>query len=206
MTHRLILARHGETFSNRDGLVMGRSDAPLTPEGRHAAEEVARLLAGQRIAAVFSSPLGRAVTSARIYTKGLLEIQLRDAMAELSCGQWEGRVRREVTLPASVLRPTWDFRPPGGESYRDGEIRVGAFVEELRKRTGKETVLVVGHASVNRVFLKLWLDLEKSCAEKIVSPHDTVYLLDGATRVRAWSPSLGKTSGFILEADPWTRI
>jgi broad specificity phosphatase PhoE len=200
VTHRLILARHGQTVSNRDGLIMGRSDSPLTEEGLNAAEEVARMLAAEAIATVFVSPLGRAVTSARIYTRGLHELQIRDAMAELSCGQWEGRVRREVTLPGKVLRQTWDFRPPGGESYLDGEARVRPFVEELRTRTGDGIVLVVAHASVNRVFLKLWLELETGHAERIVSPHDTVYLLDGERPVQAWSATGELTNGLILEA------
>lgn len=181
---------------------MGRSDSPLTSEGIRAAEEVGRLLAAEHIATVFVSPLGRAVRSARIYTSRLgLELEIKEAMAELSCGEWEGRPRSEVTAPGSVLRPTWEYRPPGGESYEDGETRVGEFIEELRQRAAKGNVLVVGHASVNRVFLRLWLNLGKELAARIVSPHDTIYLLDAFMDPRARSTTDREVRGLLLEPD-----
>jgi len=199
---RIILARHGETFSNRNGFIMGRSDSPLTPGGIHAAEELARLLDAESITKVFTSSLGRAVASARIYTTAMaLELEIREAMAELSCGEWEGRSRREVSGCGLVLRPTWWYRPPGGESYEDGERRVREFVEELRQRPTEETALVVGHASVNRVFLKLWLNLGADVASRIVSPHDTIYLLDRASVVAARSTTGRESKGLLLEPE-----
>jgi broad specificity phosphatase PhoE len=205
-TGRIILARHGETVSNREGFVMGRSDSSLTREGIRMAEAIARLLAAEDITAAFASPLGRAMASARIYTSGLgFGLEIREAMAELSCGEWEGRSRREVTAADSVLRPTWEYRPPGGESYEDGEIRVRGFVEELRRRAAQGIVLVVGHASVNRVFLRLWLNLDKEVATRIVCPHDTVYLLDEASSPQAWSVDGGKAQGLLLETDRLSR-
>ncbi len=79
-------------------------------------------------------------------------------MCELKCGRWEGRKRREV-LSGEIMRATWHDRPPGGESYSDAEVRVGSFIRELNSSDYSDSILVVGHAGINRVFLKLWLGL-----------------------------------------------
>ena len=90
MEKKIVLARHGQTIFNRDGFIMGRSDSPLTPEGISAAKQVARLIEEQKIRTVFCSPLGRARMSTDIYTERMgLPILVRDAMAELACGEWE---------------------------------------------------------------------------------------------------------------------
>jgi len=106
-------------------------------------------------------------------------------MPELSCGIWEGRIRREIVQNSVWLRKTWEDRPPQGESYRDAEARVAPFVKELLDTLAPDTtILVIGHAGVNRVFLKLLLGLEPSQAIVIRSPHELVYLIDGEEPVR----------------------
>ena len=115
--------------------------------------------------------------SARIYTqKAPIAINTRDAMAELACGEWEGRSKVEVKPDPGLIRDTWDDRPPGGESYRDAEQRVGSFIREIRDQTSFRRILVVGHAGVNRVFLRLWLGLQPQEAVKIRCPHDAVFV------------------------------
>lgn len=179
---------------------MGRSDSSLTEEGIRTSRELARMLASEGIAAIFSSPLGRAVFSAGIYaeTHGL-PVQVREGMAELSCGDWEGRPRSSATHNAWNLRETWRQRPPGGESYEDSEPRVAAFIREIGLEKISPVVLVVGHAGVNRVFLKLWLELTEEQAMRIMFPHEIVYMLDGRTGVRARSATGEEFSGLLLD-------
>lgn len=197
---RVILARHGQTVFNQDGFVMGRSDSPLTEEGIRTSRELARMLDSEGIAAIFSSPLGRAVFSAGIYaeTHGL-PVRVREGMAELSCGGWEGRPRSSATHNAWNLRDTWRHRPPGGESYEDAEPRVAAFIREIDLAKIPPVVLVVGHAGVNRVFLKLWLELPEDQAMRIKFPHDIVYILDGKKGVAARSATREEFSGLLLD-------
>jgi broad specificity phosphatase PhoE len=213
----LILGRHGQTTSNRDGFVMGRSDSPLTPQGIRTAERMARFLETRRVARVFSSPLGRAAATSRIYADHLgLVATPRESMAELGCGSWEGRPRSEVVVDNRGLRPTWHKRPPGGESYADGEIRIAPFIDELKSLCGlpwtdglsspqpteqdrESTILVVGHASINRVFLKLWLKLHTALALKISCPHDTVYILEPDGVVAARNSDGGVAGELLFE-------
>lgn len=199
---KIVLARHGETTFNRAGFIMGRSDAPLTLEGISAAKHVARLVEEQKIRTVFSSPLGRARLSTEIYTGRMdLPILLREAMAELSCGEWEAKSRNEVLAGEELIRKTWLDRPPGGESYSDAESRVLPFIQEITSEEIQHPILVVGHAGVNRVFLKLWLSLDPECAIRINCPHDTVYQIENRQRVVAQSVNGLETEGFLFHAD-----
>lgn len=199
---KLILARHGETIFNRDGFIMGRSDSTLTPEGLTAAKLVAGIVGDQGIRTVFSSSLGRARLSAEIYTQGMgLPIHMRDAIAELSCGEWEGRLRREVLKAEHLIRDTWLDKPPGGESYLDAETRVSQFIREITSDGVQHPIFVVGHASVNRVFLKLWCNLDPECAIVINCPHDTIYIIENRCRVSARSVNGPQTEGFLFHQE-----
>jgi broad specificity phosphatase PhoE len=199
---KIVLARHGETMFNRTEIIMGRSDSPLTPEGLSAAKQVARLIEEQKIRTVFCSPLGRTRLSAEIYTEGMgLPILVRDAMAELSCGEWEGKPRSEVRDGVRLIRETWLDRPPGGESYSDGETRVAPFIQEITSENIHYPILVVGHASVNRVFLKLWLSLNPDRVMRIKSPHDTIYLIEDRHKVVARSVTGLESEGLLFHVD-----
>ena len=57
---RILLARHGETEWNRLGRWQGHADPPLNEQGRRQAAELAERLAGDGIAAIYSSDLARA--------------------------------------------------------------------------------------------------------------------------------------------------
>lgn len=195
---RVILARHGETWGNREGRVLGSSDSRLTPEGIQVAEILAKEIANETISVAFSSSLGRALSSTKIYTRDLnCAIIPRTAMRELACGLWEGRLRTEAAPGRTVVRSTWYDRPPEGESYSDAEERVGSFIGELNSSAYSPSILVVGHAGINRVFLKLWLDLSPELALKIYFGHDMFYVLDGKA-LSGMSLSRGRLDGLIV--------
>jgi broad specificity phosphatase PhoE len=198
---RIILGRHGQTEFNRDGLIMGRVDSLLTTEARLRVRNVARMLASEGISAIYSSPLGRAAFTSSIYSEVLgAPVSFRPEMSELSCGEWEGRSRAEVAGDSSVLRKTWHDKPPQGESYRDAEARVGQFVEDLADRVAQDaTILVVGHAGVDRVVLKLLLALDPSEAMRILCPHDLVYIVHGDGAVRHKGLGVQEGDGLLYE-------
>jgi broad specificity phosphatase PhoE len=176
---KIIVARHGETMSNRNSLIMGHTDSELTAEGITVAKELARMIEQEQVQAVYSSSLGRALASAAIYTKNLgLPIMAKHELMELSCGAWERRRLSDVKPGSKAIRESWRDSPPGGESYQDAEPRIASFIQEACSETAYERILVVSHAGAIRVFLKRWFDLDPTVAIKIDCPHDTIFILN----------------------------
>lgn len=199
---KLFLARHGQTESNRDGLVMGRSNSPLTAEGIATTQRLAQALKGETVEAIFSSPLGRAAESARIYSEALgSPIVLKEALSELSCGLWEGKSRVSVVGNTWQLRSGWQNQPPGGESYRDGEARVSELIGDIGLRDREHAIMLVGHAGVNRVVLKLLLDLDPDVAMRIRFPHDVVYVIDEEGAIFRRSAAGDAIRGLLFETE-----
>jgi broad specificity phosphatase PhoE len=174
----ILLIRHGETTGNSKDVILGQKDYPLTEKGRSSIEKLAALVTHYENGLILTSPLGRAQDTAAIFSDRTgWPILIVEGMIELSCGEWEGRLRKDVAPDRRFLRTTWTDTPPGGESYKDAEIRVGSVVNAVKDMKEYDTIAVIGHASVNRVFLKVWLGFEPSQAMTVGQHHDTIYLI-----------------------------
>lgn len=181
----IILARHGETTGNHQQIILGQRDYPLTIDGMATIRKLATILPKNHSGRIISSPLGRALTSARIFADQTgWPIQVLDGLAELSCGQWEGKFRKTVILDRRYLRSTWEEAPPDGESYRDAEARVMTAIYLIHTMLDHDPILVVGHAAVNRVFIKRWMGLSPEQAMNILFCHDELYVLQSGNMGR----------------------
>jgi len=176
---RLFIARHAETMANRKMIILGRRDSPPTTGGLTQCRKLASLInnnGGGGI--VLSSPLGRAVSTAVIFAAATgWTTAIMDGLTELSCGEWEGRTRLSVLPPGRPLRSTWTDTPGGGESCAGAAARVEEVIRQLRRST-QENILVIGHAAVNQVFLKIWLSLDPQEALAVQHPHDLLYEIE----------------------------
>jgi broad specificity phosphatase PhoE len=143
----IILARHGQTEANRDGLLVGRIDPPLTALGMEQADRLAGALAGSGAVRVVSSPLARTMTTAGAIAGALgLEVEADDRIIEMDYGAWDGTPLMDVPIDTwRAWRTDPDFRPPDGESLRDVSRRVGAVMGEWL--TTDETIIAVTHVS-----------------------------------------------------------
>ena len=156
---QLFLVRHGETESNRMGLALGRADIPLNEHGRWQAQRLAEGLAGEPLAAVYSSPLLRALHTAReIAARHGLEVQAGDGFIEMDVGELDGLTFAEVRSRYPGLLEVWvspsgpEKSWPGGERLLDVQRRAWDAVEGLLQRHGEAAVCVVTH---NFVILSL---------------------------------------------------
>jgi broad specificity phosphatase PhoE len=149
----VVLVRHGETEWSRDLKHTGRTDVPLTSTGEKRARVVGEALRGRSFARVLSSPLRRALDTARLAG---FEPEVWPELAEWDYGDYEGR--RTVEIREEVPDWTiWRYGAPGGESVEDVGARADRVVERLRQVDGD--VLVFGHGHFLRVLTARWLGL-----------------------------------------------
>lgn len=156
----LHLIRHGETQHNKDGVGLGREDAPLTELGREQVRAVAERLRTSGLDAVLSSPLSRALHTAEAIASGLgLSVEVRESLLELHVGETEAMPFAEVRQRWPAFAEQWigpdvaDAVMPGGESLRQLAYRLAPLIEELRARPTEDVVAVVSHNFVIKVLL-----------------------------------------------------
>jgi len=154
--------RHGETASNQQGLALGRADVPLNETGRAQAERLAVALRAEPIVAVYTSPLSRAVDTARpIAAAHRLTVQTEPQLSEMDIGELDGLTFTEVRERYPGLLEAWvaaegPAQPmPGGERLVDVQERTLIAVDSLAERHAGQAVCVVTH---NFVILSLIAD------------------------------------------------
>ncbi len=151
----VVLARHGETEWSRSGQHTGRTDVPLTEAGIRNAELLAPRLEGRHFAAVFTSPLSRAVETCRLAGLGAAA-QVREELREWDYGEYEGITTAEIRegRPGWLL---WRDGCPGGEDARQVGSRVNRLIGELQGLGGDAALFAHGH--VLRVIAARWVGL-----------------------------------------------
>jgi broad specificity phosphatase PhoE len=144
--------RHGLTDWNVQHRLQGRHDVPLNPEGRRQAVACADILNDllQRDGLIpaaldyVSSPLIRARETMELVraTLGLAQagFGVDERLAEIAFGDWEGLtyddvLARDKDVVARRESDKWGFRPPGGESYAELTVRVGAWHQTVTTDT-----------------------------------------------------------------------
>lgn len=152
----LILLRHGQSESNAAGLLVGRSDPPLTGLGIRQAEAAGRYLAAERsrgtsrALTIMSSPLLRARSTAEIVAEicEVSEVVVDERLIELDYGEFDGLRMAEVSASDwQAWRADVSWRPPSGESLFEIQERVGLWCEEIQERDAEGDVLAVSHVS-----------------------------------------------------------
>ncbi len=185
----LHLVRHGEPSVS--GRVNGRlPGVGLSAKGRAEIASVAARLAGEPIAALYSSPLQRTQETAEILADRLgLPVRYRDDVIELDFGEWTG-------LTADTIRQDQRFHAwnvcrsiatiPGGESWRQVHNRIVAALFDLQQAHPSETVIVVSHGDVIRAALLFALGMPLDFYARLevtVGSISTIRLDDSGIRV-----------------------
>jgi probable phosphoglycerate mutase len=149
----VVLVRHGETEWTRSGQHTGRTDIPLTDEGRRQARLVGDSLRGREFALILTSPLQRAAETARLTG---VDAAVREELREWDYGAYEGR----TTIDIRKERPEWTLwrdGVPEGETADEVGLRVDRVIDEARGVDGDVAIFAHGH--VLRVLAARWLGL-----------------------------------------------
>ena len=166
----ILLTRHGHTERSEPEQYLGQHvEASLSERGRASAAHLGERLAEVRIDRVVTSPMTRAVETARIVAHGR-DVEVDERMAELNYGKWEGLTLEAVHARFPGEYEQYDADPAnyhvgGGENGRQVARRVRSLMDELLEWAetaggAEKCCLLVGHSSVNRVLLALILGVD----------------------------------------------
>ena len=176
---KLLLVRHGETELKSSERLWGHTDVKLNALGLKQAERLRDRLAQEKISAIYSSELKRALVTAEIIaSRHHLTVVICPELYEIDFGQLEGLTLEEVgQLYPEVIRLREERNPklkyPGGDSVIEFDERVSKFLSRLEQHTDGETILIVAHSGVLRILLCRLLNMDLG--------HLWQYLLDLAS-------------------------
>jgi broad specificity phosphatase PhoE len=169
----VFLARHGETEWTVTRRHTGSTDVPLTDAGEFQAVELGQLLTGVEPDRVLSSPMRRALDTARL--AGFEDrVQQVDALREFDYGEYEGLTSEQIRAE----RPDWDlFRDgcPGGETPEQVAARVKPLLDEIV--TAGRRVILFGHGHCLRILAATYLGLPASNARYLFLDTASLSLL-----------------------------
>jgi probable phosphoglycerate mutase len=175
---QLLLARHGETVDNADGLILGRRDPPLSARGLEQARGLATAAKRAGIAIVWSSPMRRALDTAAIVSEATgAPVSALEALAESDRGDWEGLPvsdlrRAQPALFAAFEAAADGFAFPGGESLAEQVSRTRAALDRIAE--GPQPALVVAHVGTLRAAM---LAIGRPVPPEAEIPHATMQSL-----------------------------
>jgi probable phosphoglycerate mutase len=190
----LVMVRHGPTAWTAERRIQGRTDVPLSPDGRAMVMRwrlPAFIPDGQAgmvpldHAVWLTSPLARALETAELLAASAQAApRIDDRLVEMCYGAWEGRMRADIDAEIGAGMPGWrglglDFAPPGGESPRQVQDRLMPLLREIA--AAKRATMAVCHKGIIRAVYS------HAVAWDMVSkpPHR---LQDGAAHVFSVSP------------------
>jgi broad specificity phosphatase PhoE len=149
---QIILVRHGATDWNLQGRCQGSTDRALSDTGVRQAEQIATLLGGEKINAIYSSNLRRAHQTATLISQPHnLPVLIDDNIRELDHGELEGLTFNEIKEKYSDFLLRWRSEPaeicvPGGERLDDVAARAwNALSQIVERHSGAERILIVSH-------------------------------------------------------------
>jgi len=185
MATEIVLIRHGATEWSQNGRHTGRTDVPLTEEGRAAARALAPRVAQWQFALVLVSPLQRARETADLV--GLGDPVVDDDLREWDYGDYEGRTTEEIRESA----PGWTIFT-GSVPHGETAEQVGARADRViaRADAADGTVALVAHGHILRVLTARWCSLPPTDGAHLALDTSTLSVLghERETKVvRRWN-------------------
>jgi probable phosphoglycerate mutase len=162
---KILLVRHGHVEGIKPERFRGRADLPLTSRGASEAQAVARRIASAwRPIKVYTSPMKRCIETGHAIANACgVEAQVIDELNDVDYGAWQMRSYEEIEETNPELFAAWFATPhlvrfPSGESLQDMVARTADALRLVLNRHVDDTVVLVGHTSVNRALLVQLVD------------------------------------------------
>jgi len=191
---KIVLTRHGHVEGIKPERFRGREPLLLTKRGQAEAGAVAQRIAGAfRPSHIYTSPMGRCIETATAVAKATgAGAKTCGDLNDMDYGAWQFKSFAEAKTLDPVLFAAWFATPhlvrfPNGESLQDLVARAANALRMVLGRHPDETVVLVGHDSVNRALLLELLDQPLSAYWRVVQSPCCINEIDvigGAIWVR----------------------
>jgi broad specificity phosphatase PhoE len=182
---KILLTRHGHVDGIHPARFRGRAELSLTDHGLAQADALARRIATHwKPVAVYTSPLQRCVvTGAKIAAACGIAASVHEGIGDIDYGAWQMRTHEEVKAETPEAYRLWREAPhlvrfPGGESLQDVVARTSDALRLVLAKHAADTVVLVGHDSVNRALLLQLLDQPLSAYWRLAQDPCTLNEID----------------------------
>lgn len=168
----LLLIRHGMNDWVSGRLAGWTPGVHLNQEGQQQVADLSQRLGDLPIAAIYSSPLERAVETAEAIAKPrTLAIQTIEGMGEVRYGEWNGAEIKELAKDErwqGVQFYPSGTRFPGGETLGEAQARAVATLNALCDQHPKEMIVVVSHADLIRLVVAHYIGVHIDLFQRLV--------------------------------------
>ncbi|MGM0411415.1 MAG: histidine phosphatase family protein [Bacillota bacterium] len=164
---KIYLTRHGETEWNLENRMQGWKESQLTKSGERQAKWLSDRLADINFEAIYSSPLGRALETAKIICSDRkTEIKINENLKEMSFGNWEGKTSSEIKSNyLDEYNRFWEephlFKGKSGETFKEVKNRVLPLIKEIISNY-KNDILIVTHTVIIKILMAYFEERELS--------------------------------------------
>ena len=192
---KIILIRHGHVEGIKPERFRGREPLQLTARGVAEAAALAQRVAARcRPSQIYTSPMGRCIaTAAAIAQATGTPSKTCEDLNDIDCGAWQFKTFAQAKAQDAALFAAWFANPPlvrfpNGESLQDLAARTANALRIVLARHPNETIVLVGHDSVNRALLLELLELPLSAYWRLAQEPCCINEIDvneAAVRVRS---------------------
>jgi probable phosphoglycerate mutase len=189
---KIILTRHGHVEGIKPERFRGREPLQLTARGVAEASALAQRIAARwRPSHIYTSPMGRCIATAAAIARATATPSKTCAdLNDIDYGAWQFKSFADAKTQDPALFAAWFASPqlvrfPNGESLQDLTARTANALRMVLARHPEETVVLVGHDSVNRALLLELLELPLSAYWRFAQEPCCINEIDvGAAGVR----------------------
>ncbi|MFO7992331.1 MAG: histidine phosphatase family protein [Thermoplasmata archaeon] len=160
---KLIIARHGQTQENIEGILQGHLPGTLSKKGIRQANKLAERLKKENIDHIYSSDLARAADTAQIIAEFHPKVPLKftEKLRERDAGELQGM---------NLKGRDWLIKDPvGGETVQQLYDRANDFLNKIKENHPNQTILLVCHGGIGKA---LYAAIKNQGTPHIKATHD----------------------------------